>query len=498
VAITVPSDLELMDVGALLGHVPADDKDPLYTLLRRANWLYATHAPPLLNVCVHEPARASIEILAAVVPSADSLTYSFDMSLRNSATDTVQVDVEESSTSSGAGFAAVSGSPFTTASLTAGDNWIATLDVPLAAATRWIKITVAPASGTVVVHSVVIRPKRLTTLSSGALSSGVVLFDDSHLTDADAAIHTEYINRAALNYHLTVKDRYQCIAGFANHSTPHMRWVPGTGGANVDAHFLIFGVVPLPPGAEETTVTVRLRADDSGAGGTVLVGQLNGSSVELDADNADNTATLVLVGDRPVVFAQVIPDTALDVYYLNIDWQPDDVGSAVALITEPAPPARLDYLLTLDAVGLEACLRPYAMPLVSFDWNDTSGTYWHWAQVIPPGTRRGRAIFTRSRDFDESVEAEDAEAWAATTTNPATAAEAVNVPCSTNGAAQYDPMTAPTVDWGSMNDEDTPVGAMDRMFELTEDREPYLEKFQGRYCVGSTLIPQPVADIRDV
>jgi hypothetical protein len=178
-----------------------------------------------------------------------------------------------------------------------------------------------------------------------------------------------------------------------------------------------------------------------------------------------------------------------------LDWGPE-IGADADMVTEAAPPARIEYLAALDALGLAACIDPYAIPALHFDPSQAQGTYWNWHQVISPGVRAMRPVVTRSPDTSGSSTLSDTELWSVA--SGSAAADTVLVEGAAGGSETFPPTPQAQVVVGSAYYDASPTAASLRMFELTEDREPYVERFWGRRCVGASGELQPVADISAV
>lgn len=487
-AIVIPGTLELLPPSTFLGHLHADD-EPLRTLLNRSNWHYATHAPALLNCCPLAIPLASQDFAAAATPSADGLTYDCDLALWLDVNSTIVITFRESSTSSSAGWSVVAvSSPF----LTAGDNRHS-FTVPLAATTKYLRITVASVSGLVQCQSWLVRPRKLTTITAPASPpkpSGSIPFDDAHLSTVGAAVHVEYLNRAWENFRATQADRRQAVLSYVQASTSptNIFRVIATGQT---APRVLYGASWIPE--TQITATVRFRASDLGVtDGTVRVGQVGGDVVEFVCDDSDQTATITLTGPDPVIYAQAEPVLIININYITIDYSPV-IGSSSVLISEPAPPARMEYLAAVDALGLQATLGGYAVTGLHFNALAAGGTDWHWAQMIGAGHDAMRGIHTRSTtQTPTTVGPPDAEMFSSS--SGATASDEIIVPCPASGVDVYPPLGGAVVVKGSLTKDTTPAAPVNRLFELTPSREPLLEEFNGRLLIGFTGEPILVAD----
>lgn len=489
--VTIPSDLELLEPYDLIGFVRGDDQEPLHTLLRRCNWHYATHRPPLRNSTPHSDVASSQRYIMPVEPSADGLEYQVLLMAWTSLATTLTTVVEYATGSSSGSWTAVTGSP-SMAVVMMGDNEVAAFDVTIPASAEFLRVTCSVLLGTVQVQNVLVMPKILTSIAAGVKGCGFVPYDDTHLTSTGAAIHTEYINRGAANFRAVQADRRQDLLTYLQEVTaPKHTWRPA---GSLTSYLAAYGVAGLP-GQQTTTVTVRLRASDTGSGGTVTIGQINGDAVSFAADDTDQTETLELYGEQPVIYVRVTPDTDLTLVYACVDWSPS-IGSPDPLITSAAPPARIEYLSALDRLGLVASVGAYGCPALQTNFYNASGTYWRWRYVVSPATRRMRGIWTRSLNEDGS---------AATTTEAfndesgAGGSNRIDIPAPGTGTEVYDPMDPfPAIAWGALNDEATPSGPLNRLHEVVESRSAGVEVFEARYAVGFTGYPEPVADLAAV
>jgi len=498
VAINIPGSLDLLDANELLGHIPAG-QEPVLTLVERANLHYSIHAPPLVAVTPISAKAAAQTYRWPAPASADGLTYSGSFWIYVDSTGTVDLDVKECATYGGV-YTAITGSTFTSASLTSGSTTRVDIDIPLAAATNYIEVKAYNGANNVQLQGALIRPKEITSISAGTKSSGFCAVDRAHLIGTGTAIHTEYFNRAKSNYRATMADRQQCVLSYSHRHDTTASYRFAVSGQQTVLPVLL-GAAGLA-GRSTTTVTVYCYATDSGSpDGKVRIGQVNGDSVEITADGtASDSETLTLTGDLPLIYAVAVePGGNLEIKHIFLIWEPDDI-SASPLISSVAPPPRREYLAALDGLGLGAITDPYALTSVHFNPSLAGGTYWHWGHMIAPGAEALRAAVTRSCDGDQDSKPVDAELW--TSSSGSGADDRITIPASVSGNSDvYPPSALATVDEGAWTwDAVPPVGAggINRLVELTQSRDPQVEEVYGRYFCGFSGRVLQVSDLADL
>ena len=513
-AITIPSDLELFKPSALLGHVPGDSPEPLHTLLRRTNWHYANHRPALVNMCPHndDTTAAAPEFVTAVTPSADGLDYQIALIVAVVETAflgwspvTLTVEIDHATAASTGPWSSIDSRTFSITS--EGVNTLTPYDVtiPASAAFLRFKLSTDSATARVQVQNVIAWPALMASITGTPKASGFKPYDDTMLQSPDGhAVHTEYLNRCRANVEATLADRSQTLLNYAQDvNSARYQWTNDNTGAEQYSVLPVFHGCPVLTGKTSTAVTVRARATKTGTGSPVLrIGQVNGASVELAADGVDRSAVLELSGERPIVFGQIdfqgkVSGTCR-VFYISIEYKPTASAVPVVSPSEPAPPARLEYLATLEAETMAACLDPYAMPTLQTNFyeghNPAGDGRWHWRYVIPPGTEALRGIWTRSLSGSGTPH----KSWAFNTTSGATGNDVIRVDAGGSGSEVYEPMRAPFCVFGSVENVPAPTAPQDRAHEILADRQPRLETFHAYYAVGFSGEALPVADIADV
>jgi hypothetical protein len=494
VAITIPSDLPLLNPNDLLGHIPTG-QDPLHTLMRRTNWHYATHAPPLCNVTpIHQvqPTGTAPVFKFRVFPSRDGLTYNGEWALWINGSGTVDLDVQEGTTWGG-GFTSVGSYPVTQA-VTGGAINRFTFDTPIASSTRYLEISCTNyAAGTIgaQIFNFCAYPKKLSTITSGKKTSGFIAYDDAALTATSAPIHEEYFTRGAENVRATQADRKQNIWSYVQDPTSGFyRWVGTT--------YEVVGRLAIAPFyfgmTAPTDVTVYCRANDTGTpDGDIRVGQIGSfyEPVVFTADDTDRSGTLTLDPQSPpmVYMEGINPGTGIEVRYCMIEWTP-------SLGTEPilgsvAPPPLREYLAALDGLTLDACINPYAQTGLNFNAQLSGGptNAWSWGQVIPPACYGMRPYVTMSRNNGAT---NPIVGELTTQTSGSGTWDQIWIECPIGGSEVYPPNKEAVLVYGGDAWIPSPASNNDRyrLAELTQDREPQWEEMDGRrYCgfSGETL-----------
>ncbi len=449
--------------------------------MRRINWLGGTHAPPLISGAPIENPLATYQSILPVYPSADSLTYNSHWAVYAASTGTVDVNLEESTTYGGT-YTGVAGFPHTMATITGGQVGTQVFDAALSPSTRFLRFTALNGAGNVQTQGFLCAPKKRTTLTAGPKPSGAVYYDDSALT-ANGPIHTEYWTRAQDTTRAIYSDRRQCIWSFCQTTGTPRHGFTATGAKTS----FLFGLAgyDMPDPSLEVDVTVKIYAYDTGSPeGNIVVGQVGSDKkpVVLAADDTAREGTLTLVKYAPPAIYALVKDPNGTIYprYVVVEWTPS-IGSDIPIIGSPAPPPLRGYLVALDSLTKEACLRPYAGAGVVIDSGRAGGTYWHHIAQVGPGIKALQPWVTISRD-NLAGAGTPAEFWA--TDSGATAADKILVESPQSGAVVFPPK-----EWAEVSTNQgwdaTPTGTGTyRMAEIDPDREPTTQLIYGRYYAG--------------
>ena len=461
-ALTTPTTYDDMTSDVFFGLTEAD-KDPLNRLLLNTNYFYGRHSPPLVQFSPYA-ANATNNSEVFIVPaswSADGLEYTAAVNFWRSDTSAVTLAVEVSGTGTGS-WSAVTGSPFTLiASGGSSGDAAATFTFTPVLARVYLKLTITNATGGAYsqLQSFMAYPSTV-AVTTGEKASGFIGYEDTHLATTAAAIHTEYFNRAEANMFSVFRDRRQVVASFVQ-----SQGFPGRLTASATATavktFPLTLTMPCFLPFDLGTLTVQVLANDSGAGGSVTVHQLgHTASVSLAADGTPNAGSMTFKGKDPVLVFTAEVDTQLDVSYIVVTWQP--TAAHGDFLNDVAPPARLEYLLTLNEVIEKRVASAYTVPAMAFNPASKGGTYWNWQHRIPPATYAMRGM--------RAVHQEPIAGAPAAITIFNTSSGTSGVSAIVSGQAEFVPSWPPTgtsiVVPGSMEYEASPTMAMDRLHEM--------------------------------
>jgi hypothetical protein len=498
----IPATLELLGPNDLLGLILAGKgAEILDLLMRRLNWHYATHAPPLANLC---PLNGlinqgqTIEYRWRSNPSADGRTYHsrWAIYLSSGGAQTIDIDLQESTTWGGT-YTSVGSYPVIGQALSPGINRLV-FDAPLSASTNYLRIELTNLSDDVAqVQNFMLAPKELVSIPLGVQPSGFVGYDDAALLvgSGDPPIHPEYFKRAASGTRATQADLKQCVMSYVQAPTNPAYAFTATATQTVQRMALAPFHVPL---TEPTTTTVYCRAADNGTpDGTVRVGQV-GSPYEpatFVAGDTDGAEPLVLDPQSPpVLYIDAInPGGRLDIRYVMVELEPD-IGSDSPIVSGVAPPPLREYLSALDQLTLEACLRDYAVTGLNFDVElSQSPPVYYLGQQVQPGVSGMQLYAGVSRD-NAGTAAQPVVVQ--TASSGSGGADVIFIESPNGGALVYPPSQYANVAYGSLAWIPTPPGpgGSYRLAELAKDRRPHWEEMYAGYCQALAGKPIRVAD----
>ena len=500
-AITIPSNLELLDENALIGHVPTGT-EPLHTIMRRTNWHYARHSPALVNVAPIIAAAASNTIVVPAYASADGLTYQSQWIVWSQTAVTCSFSVEWA-TAGGGPWNHVTGSPFTSPTLNALATKSFTQTFTLPSTTRFLRLSIYSGSPAMQLQTFACYPDAISSITAGTKASGFIAYDDAALqvVSDDAPIHTEYFNRAKENIRTTMADRRHCVFSFAQDASYYaQRYSPPNAETVVRIAY-----APYWLGNVKTTqqVTVYAKATDTGTpDGSIVIGQ-DGSdyaALEWVANGTHHQGTLTLdpAADPAIYVNGKDITTALEVEYVFIDWSPALISSD-AVISSPAPPPLREYLQSVEDVTLSGCISPYATTGLNFEpaLSPASSGDWEWGFRFGPATRALWAAVTKSTVVPSSAAANDPY-WF-NQSSGITAADRIFIAAQSSGAEQYPLSSSAVILWGCQDWDPTPTGTgTERLCEVILQRTPRWEPFVGQDMHGFGGIAYQEEDLASV
>ena len=299
-AITTLAKIQIAKEYELL--LPDMTAQPLKKALENLNHLWKYYRPPLISACFTMDgglARTS-EYHVPIIPSADALPYSVEVRFVCSLASqnvTVSLDYTANYLAGGASAWTAICSDVVVSDGTGGQlttHKKANQTIPAAAVALRVQLT-APAAGSRTDHHLLVWPTP-NAPSAGLQHSSFAPFDDTLLTSgAQAAVHTEWLNRCKASVVALQSDRKQCALSFLQEYRTAPRWVRTDYTAWIPAPPVR---VWLPAQSGVVTLAVRALAEVS-AGATpqlLRVRQVglsgNAQSVLLDASGAIESATL--------------------------------------------------------------------------------------------------------------------------------------------------------------------------------------------------------------
>lgn len=283
----------------------AFDDATLDTILKRLNYAWQRHRPPLVAA---SPTVASMtrdtKLEFGCEPSADGLVYEFVHVVAILAAGTMAITIE-----------AWNGSSWSTLVGPTSDStsigWFTkthTATVP--ATTRRLRITYAHGTKAYWVSDVLAYPKPSSTPTSKQ-ASGWVGYDDGLLAATGAPIHAELLNRCKASSVALLTDRKTMVLSFLQDRTDprhdgQVTQPPGsifTGSAFMT---LGRGRLHLPGNKGPAIVSLHVHGSMTGTGTRrVIVRHVDGvvadSSQSFDLDDTWQTADLVVHGESPLV-----------------------------------------------------------------------------------------------------------------------------------------------------------------------------------------------------
>ena len=322
-AIITPPRYQIVDPALLVGRA-GFDSEPVETILENTNWLYKNHTPPLYNAApINDPRATTTDFFFPLVASADNLDYTLYAYVYTDISAGVDLSFYTSGT-------VTTGSPWGSAHTShsfgaaSGGRWVSVALPLILTGTKFGRTVWSPqvASGaTVQVQAIMIVPNPPAP-TVGSYASGFIPIDSAHISSSDAAIHTEYFDRALHNCAAVLQDRRQCVLAYQQMAS---------GGDRLSAsgsHTIVpvFAAQTHVHGEQGSFFVVRMRADDAGANAEVTVYEAGTSnSVTLAADGVDRAAVLTLSTPQPTLVCQAKPASGTSIRYLTMDWGPTSI-----------------------------------------------------------------------------------------------------------------------------------------------------------------------------
>ena len=290
--VPTPGAVDILSPSAFV--LPEIHTAPLETALRNLNALYETHSPALVQCTPAEYGADSGPFVyyIPIIPSSDGLDYLFSAAFTPSVTVTRSYSTTTDTDLSTATF----GSIGSTSGSTGTSGVVEDGPFTIGATARILKVEYSIGSGTFWPQSICIYPDQATP-PTGVSNCGFRSYDDGVLSQSDAPVHQEFLDRCKRSALLVFRDRRQCAYTFVCEATAR---------ANHMGHVSSAQNRPWPrarmrlPGySGETTFRIEALAE-YGAGGpvtravTVTLTGATAASVQFDADESVNSGTLTV------------------------------------------------------------------------------------------------------------------------------------------------------------------------------------------------------------
>ncbi|MCC7542459.1 MAG: hypothetical protein IT379_39945, partial [Deltaproteobacteria bacterium] len=464
-------------------------------IANNVNWLYCNYRPPVASVSPWYPTSATIANPTHAVPvvlSADGLTYEVHVeSYSADGTSTATVDVDAAADpqpATGGDWSSIA-TPTTPAS--SGTQSWAAFDITPNPARDFLRFRVSDADHKVM--SIMVAPKKLTDFDpTASLASGFVWMSIAQIVQDGAAVHPEFFNRAWRNVARVVLDREQVLWS-------HSAGVGSDYDIGTSPAVRNLGVAPCAlKGWQGQEVTVKILAQQDSNGGRLVVGQRGGESVifddigDIDAEYHYDEDTMTLVGDEPVIYAQLDPADTAHVHYVGVHWTPGLVDEDYIRGTTPAP--RLEYLFALVDRIRRACLYSYASTGLATMLRRGASSEWRCAWMVPPATKAMRAKVARHTTQASKGSPQDTSIYGASSGAAAEDEIVIPSPHSEGRDAYLPDSGSVVVVSGALRFDAAPAAAGDRLLESPTAGTvtgPTREMVKITYGVGVALVPLP-------
>jgi hypothetical protein len=306
-----------------LVHVPYG-ASPLSKLGENINHLYRYHSPPIVNMALVNTGSATASTrtyIFAMPASTDAVspatTTNYRMEVHGftdqSTTLTAQLWYQAGQSTS------TWNTAFSASGTVNGDGWVRGTGALLTTVTHG-KLVVSASAGNIVPHCVIIYPYAPLGLPTVKTDDGFIPYVSTVLESVTGApIHREMLNRFRENVRVILRARKQAVFGYTDTETATYRFTNATNSSS-----LVAAMGSHIPGQRGATITVRYRITDiaGGSSNKAYLSELGGETVELTVDDTDRTATMVLESEEPQFKIVAVPNTALEIKYIQADWVP--------------------------------------------------------------------------------------------------------------------------------------------------------------------------------
>lgn len=466
-----------------------------WRIANNTNWLYCRHMPALVNLAPVTLGNSVDDpfFTVPIKPSADQLTYEVEVQSWAAEAGTITLALQYALTSDPQPDAPADWTLADSVVETNGANyhdWIqvasAAID-PNATFLRFAFDCAFSGPDRMRLLSLIVRPRPLDDFDpAGTYASGFVPMGLGQLTQDDAAIHPEWLNRAYRNVARILADRWQALWST---SWPQDLDYEYTGAGETPVRCL--GAAPCYIPWPRQTVVAEVYAHDSVDGGRAVFSERGGRSVTLAVnDNAGeyrlSTGSLELLGQTPLVLLTVDPGAIWRASYCGLRWAPNLLDEDLIEGLTPIP--RLEYLAGVVR-QIELGRDAWSMTGLATKLERLDDAHWVVAWVVPPNISALRPLVARVDNGTESASPTSIFA----DTSGAGVADEILVPSMTTNRDEWPPDRGQiTVAPGAMSFDATPSAPSDRLLESPtsgDPTKPVIETARVTYGAGITVVP---------
>lgn len=446
----------------------------MWLIANFVNWLYCRHGPALVNVSPWQQV-AAVEGTAAtfvvpVEPSDDGRTYEVYLQVYASATADVTVDVDVDAEADPQWDDDLDWDQIgtSTQAVSAGWNELTAFEVTIPAVTtqlRFVASIAGTGSPSVIVGSILVRPKPLDEIDPGMTSlTGFIPMALSQTHQEGGAIHSEWFNRAYRNIAHVLRDLRQMVWSSV--------W-PGGAALSLESEterdVRTIGVSKSWLGTwRKQACKARIVARDTSDGAPLMLAEQGHALLAEFTVNANGgefraqTEDVELLSNAPLITATCDPVTELWPMAVVIDWAPE--LSTENLLPGVTPAPKLAYLDAL-AARMELALRCYAHcgQATMLARGKTTSNPWRVQTIVGPAVKALRPIVCRD-NTDQTVASGDTEIEA-TSSGSGANDQILIPPPHTRGRDDYPPEGLVAVAASAESFEAAPAAPMNRLME---------------------------------
>lgn len=467
--------------------------DPLWAFANNVNWLYCNFRPPLVDWSPRNGTAGNLNFVTPILPSVDGLTYRVYLETYSPVGGTLTCDVGRDNTANPQAATNAHWTLLATGTETATPagyrSWTSfTIVVPSTA--LYLRFHFGATS--LALHSVLVVPDAITDFDpTAALPSAFQWMGIGQIRQEGAAIHPEFLNRCWRDAYRVTNDRKQMLWAYG---TPDVSDYDLASYPTQPVRMLGVSACAMPAGFAGSTATLAIYAYDTVNGGKLTFAERGGNVATPFTVNSNTstyrgqTGTLVLQSDQPTIVLNADPAGFLRTAFAGLFWSVPFTNADLIAGATPVP--RIEYLFSLNARILRACLSCYVMTGLATVLTQGSSGKRVMSWMVPPATKALRALVMRNSGASGAALATIIYG----ASSGAGAADEIDLPFPMDaGTDQYPPdggqnqLTACTSEYNA-----TPAAASARLLEsptLALITGPVRERVEVTYGVGVTLVP---------